>query len=57
MRLNYGDIAAQKVSERIAAPVATLTELKAILPTVASTACRSSSPPTTRGGSSSARAR
>lgn len=30
MRLNYGDIAAQKVSERIAAPVATLTELKAI---------------------------
>ncbi len=30
MRLNYGDIAAQKVSERYAAPVATLTELKAI---------------------------
>lgn len=30
MKLNYGDIAAQKVSERIAEPVATLTDLKGI---------------------------
>lgn len=30
MKLNYGDLAAQKVSERIGEPVATLTALKAI---------------------------
>ena len=30
MKLNYGDSAARLVSERIAAPVATLTALKAI---------------------------
>ena len=30
MKLNYGDSAAQKVSERIGEPVATLTAMKAI---------------------------